>query len=62
MAVPGEVSVAGYDDDTLARLSCFNLTTVSQGAREQARYAVAARAGGAAAPAPDRAAGRVLHR
>ncbi|MER5939220.1 substrate-binding domain-containing protein [Streptomyces sp. NPDC001928] len=42
VAVPGEVSVAGYDDDTLSRLSCFNLTTVSQGAREQARFAVAA--------------------
>ncbi|MPY62137.1 LacI family DNA-binding transcriptional regulator [Streptomyces spongiae] len=40
--VPGEVSVAGYDDDTLSRLSCFNLTTVSQGAEEQARYAVSA--------------------
>ena len=42
VAVPGQVSVAGYDDDTLSRLSCFNLTTVSQEAREQARYAVAA--------------------
>lgn len=42
VTVPGEVSVAGYDDDTLSRLSCFNLTTVSQEAREQARYAVAA--------------------
>ncbi|MFE3138195.1 LacI family DNA-binding transcriptional regulator [Streptomyces scopuliridis] len=42
VAVPGEVSVAGYDDDTLSRLSCFNLTTVSQGAEEQARHAVAA--------------------
>ncbi|MFH8568088.1 LacI family DNA-binding transcriptional regulator [Streptomyces sp. NPDC017993] len=42
VAVPGEVSVAGYDDDTLSRLSCFSLTTVSQGAAEQARYAVAA--------------------
>ncbi|WP_416970718.1 LacI family DNA-binding transcriptional regulator [Streptomyces sp. 4F14] len=40
--VPGRVSVAGYDDDTLSRLSCFNLTTVSQGAREQARHAVTA--------------------
>ncbi|MFD4506675.1 LacI family DNA-binding transcriptional regulator [Streptomyces sp. NPDC058457] len=40
--VPGTVSVAGYDDDTLARLSCFNLTTVSQNAREQARHAVTA--------------------
>ncbi|UXY24778.1 LacI family transcriptional regulator [Streptomyces cynarae] len=42
VAVPGEVSVAGYDDDRLSRLSCFNLTTVSQGAEEQARHAVAA--------------------
>ncbi|MFC4501541.1 MULTISPECIES: LacI family DNA-binding transcriptional regulator [Streptomyces] len=40
--VPGEVSVAGYDDDALSRLSCFNLTTVSQSAREQARHAVIA--------------------
>ncbi|MBI0312691.1 MULTISPECIES: LacI family DNA-binding transcriptional regulator [Streptomyces violaceusniger group] len=42
VAVPGEVSVAGYDDDTFSRLSCFNLTTVSQNAREQARHAVTA--------------------
>lgn len=42
VAVPGEVSVVGYDDDTLSRLSCFDLTTVSQSAREQARHAVAA--------------------
>ncbi|MDQ0947310.1 DNA-binding LacI/PurR family transcriptional regulator [Streptomyces phaeochromogenes] len=42
VAVPGQVSVAGYDDDTLSRLSCFNLTTVSQNAEEQARHAVAA--------------------
>ncbi|WP_405875803.1 MULTISPECIES: LacI family DNA-binding transcriptional regulator [unclassified Streptomyces] len=42
VSVPGQVSVAGYDDDTLSRLSCFNLTTVSQGAREQARHAVTA--------------------
>lgn len=42
VAVPGRVSVAGYDDDTLSRLSCFNLTTVSQNAREQARHAVTA--------------------
>ncbi|MFE7277511.1 LacI family DNA-binding transcriptional regulator [Streptomyces sp. NPDC057623] len=40
--VPGEVSVAGYDDDMLSRLSCFNLTTVSQEAEEQARHAVTA--------------------
>ncbi|WP_240437004.1 LacI family DNA-binding transcriptional regulator [Streptomyces sporangiiformans] len=42
VTVPGEVSVAGYDDDALSRLSCFNLTTVSQSAEEQARHAVAA--------------------
>ncbi|MFD8765273.1 MULTISPECIES: LacI family DNA-binding transcriptional regulator [Streptomyces] len=42
VAVPGEVSVVGYDDDALSRLSCFNLTTVSQSAREQARHAVIA--------------------
>jgi DNA-binding LacI/PurR family transcriptional regulator len=36
------VSVVGYDDDALSRLSCFNLTTVSQSAREQARHAVVA--------------------
>ncbi|MGI5460933.1 LacI family DNA-binding transcriptional regulator [Streptomyces sp. CA-249302] len=41
VAVPGAVSVAGYDDDTLSRLSCFDLTTVSQNAEEQARQAVA---------------------
>ncbi|MFE2186593.1 radical SAM protein [Streptomyces sp. NPDC059455] len=37
VAVADEVSVAGYDDDALSRLSCFSLTTVSQGAEEQAR-------------------------
>ncbi|MEV7087720.1 LacI family DNA-binding transcriptional regulator [Streptomyces sp. NPDC093085] len=42
LAVPGAVSVAGYDDDKLSRLSSFNLTTVSQNAREQARHAVTA--------------------
>ncbi|MCT9139572.1 LacI family transcriptional regulator [Streptomyces violarus] len=42
VSVPGQVSVAGYDDDTLSRLSCFNLTTISQGAREQAQHAVTA--------------------
>jgi DNA-binding LacI/PurR family transcriptional regulator len=42
VSVPGRVSVVGYDDDTLSRLSCFNLTTVSQSAREQARHAVTA--------------------
>ncbi|WP_405970798.1 LacI family transcriptional regulator [Streptomyces sp. NBC_00988] len=42
VSVPGQVSVAGYDDDALSRLSCFNLTTVSQSAREQAQHAVTA--------------------
>jgi DNA-binding LacI/PurR family transcriptional regulator len=40
--VPGTVSVAGYDDDTLSRLDAFDLTTVSQNAEEQARQAVTA--------------------
>ncbi|GAB7109906.1 LacI family DNA-binding transcriptional regulator [Streptomyces phaeofaciens JCM 4814] len=40
--VPGTVSVVGYDDDTLSRLGCFDLTTVSQEAEEQARRAVVA--------------------
>ncbi|MEU1514143.1 LacI family DNA-binding transcriptional regulator [Streptomyces sp. NPDC005811] len=40
--VPGDVSVVGYDDDTLSRLTCFDLTTVSQNAEEQARQAVLA--------------------
>lgn len=42
VSVPGTVSVAGYDDDTLSRLGCFSLTTVSQSAAEQARHAVTA--------------------
>ncbi|MEU6196942.1 LacI family DNA-binding transcriptional regulator [Streptomyces sp. NPDC047061] len=40
--VPGDVSVVGYDDDTLSRLACFDLTTVSQEAEEQARQAALA--------------------
>ncbi|MGW2051515.1 LacI family DNA-binding transcriptional regulator [Streptomyces sp. NPDC001858] len=40
--VPGAVSVVGYDDDTLSRLACFDLTTVSQNAQEQAQQAVTA--------------------
>ncbi|MFI6577402.1 substrate-binding domain-containing protein [Nocardiopsis sp. NPDC050513] len=39
--VPGQVSVAGYDDSPLSRLVHVNLTTVSQNAEEQARQAVA---------------------
>lgn len=39
--VPGSVSVVGYDDSMLARLSHVDLTTVSQDARQQAGQAVA---------------------
>ncbi|MFJ9868969.1 LacI family DNA-binding transcriptional regulator [Streptomyces sp. NPDC101165] len=42
VAVPGRVSVAGYDDDALSRLSLVDLTTVSQSAEDQARHAVRA--------------------
>jgi DNA-binding LacI/PurR family transcriptional regulator len=40
--VPAEISVAGYDDSTLARLAHIDLTTVNQDAPAQARHAVAA--------------------
>ncbi|HEY6478770.1 MAG TPA: LacI family DNA-binding transcriptional regulator [Streptosporangiaceae bacterium] len=39
--VPGAVSVVGYDDSPLARLAHVDLTTVSQGPRQQAEQAVA---------------------
>src|SRR5215213_7252044 len=42
VGVPADVSVAGYDDSSLARLAHVNLTTVSQDARGQAEHAVAA--------------------
>lgn len=40
--VPGQVSVVGYDDSSLARLAHVDLTTVSQDPLTQAREAVAA--------------------
>jgi len=38
--VPGEISVIGYDDSRLARLTHVNLTTVAQDADQMARLAV----------------------
>jgi DNA-binding LacI/PurR family transcriptional regulator len=40
-AVPGSISVVGYDDSALARLAHVDLTTVSQDLRGQAAQAVA---------------------
>ncbi|AZG46549.1 LacI family DNA-binding transcriptional regulator [Gordonia insulae] len=40
--VPGDVSVTGYDDSVLARLSSVDLTTVSQQPRAQADRAIKA--------------------
>ena len=40
--VPGEVSIAGYDDSALAGLGHVDLTSVSQAPREQANRAVEA--------------------
>uniref|UniRef100_UPI003D8E5DB8 LacI family DNA-binding transcriptional regulator n=1 Tax=Gordonia sp. B7-2 TaxID=3420932 RepID=UPI003D8E5DB8 len=39
--VPGEVSITGYDDSTLARLANIDLTTVSQQPQAQAQAAIA---------------------
>jgi DNA-binding LacI/PurR family transcriptional regulator len=38
--VPGDVSVVGWDDTTLARLPHLDLTTVQQDAEDIARLAV----------------------
>uniref|UniRef100_UPI0015EFF36F LacI family DNA-binding transcriptional regulator n=1 Tax=Pseudonocardia pini TaxID=2758030 RepID=UPI0015EFF36F len=40
VAVPGRVSVVGYDDTQLSRLAHVDLTTVAQDAAEIARIAV----------------------
>lgn len=40
--VPGDISVVGYDDSTLAGLAHIDLTTVNQDAPAQARHAVEA--------------------
>jgi DNA-binding LacI/PurR family transcriptional regulator len=42
LSVPGDLSVVGYDDSTLARLAHIDLTTVNQDAPAQARHAVGA--------------------
>jgi DNA-binding LacI/PurR family transcriptional regulator len=40
--IPGQISIVGYDDSSLARLVHIDLTTVNQDAPEQARRAVGA--------------------
>jgi DNA-binding LacI/PurR family transcriptional regulator len=40
LTVPGEISVTGYDDSTIARHPRIGLTTVDQSTTEQARLAV----------------------
>ncbi|MFF2849029.1 LacI family DNA-binding transcriptional regulator [Streptomyces sp. NPDC058001] len=42
IAVPDRVSLVGYDDDALSRMTCFDLTTVGQSAEDLARHAVTA--------------------
>ncbi|MEU4217262.1 LacI family DNA-binding transcriptional regulator [Actinoplanes sp. NPDC026623] len=42
LAVPGEISIIGYDDSTLARLAHIDLTTVNQDPAAQAAHAVLA--------------------
>jgi DNA-binding LacI/PurR family transcriptional regulator len=42
VAIPGEVSVAGYDNAPIAQFAAINLTTVSQEAPTQAQWAVRA--------------------
>lgn len=40
VAVPGRVSVTGYDDSLIARLRRISLTTVNQSPTEQAQLAL----------------------
>lgn len=40
--VPGDISIVGYDDSEIARLSFINLTTVRQDATQMAEHAVQA--------------------
>ena len=40
LTVPGDISVIGYDDSRLARLSHVNLTTVAQDAEQMTTLAV----------------------
>ncbi|WP_072803316.1 LacI family DNA-binding transcriptional regulator [Rhodococcoides yunnanense] len=42
VSVPGEISITGYDDSTLARMAHIDLTTVSQEPKEQASRAIRA--------------------
>ena len=41
LAVPGDISVVGYDDSRLARLSHVDLTTIAQDTEQISRLAVA---------------------
>jgi DNA-binding LacI/PurR family transcriptional regulator len=56
--VPGQISVVGYNDDRLARLSHVDLTTVRQDAGLLARHAV--RAAAARLDDPDLAPGETV--
>jgi DNA-binding LacI/PurR family transcriptional regulator len=40
VAVPDDLSIVGYDDSWVSRLSCINLTTVGQDADRMAALAV----------------------
>jgi DNA-binding LacI/PurR family transcriptional regulator len=42
LAIPGSISVVGYDDSPLARLAHIDLTTVSQNPGQLTEHAVAA--------------------